>query len=190
MALSLRKAISAALLAIAIVVAAARPATAQALADQALQDRIAFALNTYKVPRVYDLKVSVVDGVTTLTGMVATAEQRTDVEKLARMAGAGSIVNAVLINRDVEQMLADRRAPGFSRSGDPIADDTAITNRVRFLFMRDEQIRGGDVTIDTVNGVVTLRGRVRTEPGRFQALELAEAVPGVRRVVDLLVIGR
>jgi osmotically-inducible protein OsmY len=189
MGLFLRNVLAAAALIAALATMGPADAFAQALSDQAMQDRIAYALNTTKVPRVYDLKVSVVDGVTTLTGMVATAEQRAEVERLAKAAGAASLVNSVVINRDVEHMLADRRAPGFSSGNDPVTD-TWITNRVRNLFMRDELIRGGDITIETLNGVVSLRGRVLTEPGRYQAIDLANAVPGVRRVVDVLVIGR
>ena len=189
MSLFLRKVAGAAVLTAALSAIGPADALAQSLSDEALQDRVAFALNTSKVPRVYDLRVSVVDGITTLTGMVATAQQRADVEQLARRAGASALLNAVVVNRDVEQMLADRRAPGYSTAGHPVTD-TWIASRVRGFFMRDELIRGGDITIETLNGVVTLRGRVRSEPGRQRAIELAGAVQGVRRVLDVLVIGR
>jgi hyperosmotically inducible protein len=189
MSLLPRKAAGAAVLAAALAILYPADALAQSFSDQALQDRITFTLNTTQVPRFYDLTVSVVDGVTTLTGRVATLEQRAEVERLARRAGARLIVNDVVVNRDVEHMLADRRAPGFSKGGDPVSD-TWITNTVRGSFMRDELIRGGDITIETVNGVVTLRGRVRTEPGRQRALALAGGVEGVRRVLDVLLIGR
>jgi osmotically-inducible protein OsmY len=164
-------------------------AHAQPLSDLALEDRIAFALNTRQVPRPYDLHVSVIAGVATLTGMVATPEQRAEVERLARQAGAGAIVNHVVINRDVERMLADRRAPGYSKGNDPVTD-TWITSQVRGLFMREEPIRGGDLTIETVNGIVTVHGRVRSELGRRRAIELASGVAGVRRVADKMLIGR
>jgi osmotically-inducible protein OsmY len=189
MALFLRRGLGLAALTAALVVASPTAARAQSLSDGALQDRIAFALNTTRVPRVYDLRVSVVDGIAALTGRVATAEQRADVEWLARQAGAASLVNAVVVDRDVEHMLADRRAPGYSRAGHPVTD-TWITSQVRGLLMRDELVRGGDVTIETLNGVVTLRGRVRSEPGRQRAIDLAREVADVRRVLDLLVIGR
>lgn len=189
MSLFLSKVVGAAVLTAALTTIGPADALAQSLSDEALQDKVTFALNTSKVPRVYDLRVSVVDGITTLTGMVATAQQRAEVERLARRAGANALVNAVVINRDVEHMLADRRAPGHSTAGHPVTD-TWITSRVRGFFMRDELIRGGDITIETLNGVVTLRGRVRSEPGRQRALELAGGVEGVRRVLDALVIGR
>jgi osmotically-inducible protein OsmY len=189
MSLSLSKVVGAAVVTAALTIAASADALAQSLSDQALQDRITFTLNTTQVPRFYDLNVSVVEGVTTLTGKVATLEQRAEVERLARRAGARLLVNDVVVNRDVEHMLADRRAPGYSQGGDPVSD-TWITNRVRGLFMRDELIRGGDITIETLNGVVTVRGRVRSEPGRQRALELAGGIDGVRRVLDALVIGR
>ncbi len=189
MSLSLRRVLSGASLVVALMAFGASDASAQPLSDLALQDRVSFALNTNKVPRVYDLQVTVVEGVTTLTGMVATLDQRIEVEQLARRAGASALVNRVIINRDVEHRLADRRSPGFSKAGDPVTD-TWITNRVRGLFMRDELIRGGDITIETLNGVVTLRGRVRSETGRQQAIVLATGTEGVRRVHDVLVIGR
>lgn len=189
MSLSIRKVFGALALTAALTTIGPADAAAQVLSDLALQDRITFALNTNRVPRVYDLKVSVVEGITTLTGMVATLEQRAEVERLAKASGATTLVNAVVINRDVEQMLADRRAPGYSRGSHPVTD-TWITNRVRTSFMRDELIRGGDITIETLNGVVTLHGRVLSESGRQRALELAGGVEGVRRVLDVLVVGR
>ena len=189
MSLFLSKVVGAAVLTAALTTIGPADALAQSLSDEALQDRVAFALNTSRVPRVYDLRVSVVDGITTLTGMVATLAQRAEVERLAKASGATTLVNAVVINRDVEQMLADRRSPGYSRGSHPVTD-TWITNQVRTSFMRDERIRGGDITIETLNGVVTLHGRVLSESGRQRALDLAGGVEGVRRVLDVLVIGR
>src|SRR5262245_28348736 len=99
MGLFLRRIWRTGLLAATLLSATTTPAAAQTLADQALQDRVTDALNTKMVPRIYDLHVAVVDGLTTLTGMVATADQRAEVEALAKRAGASSIVNAVVVNR-------------------------------------------------------------------------------------------
>lgn len=158
-------------------------------ADEALHDRIVFVLDTSAVSKTYDVQVSVVGGRATLTGTVATTAQRAEAERLAKTVGALRVENHIVVNRDVELRLAGLRSAGKSKAGETITD-TWTTNRVRWFFMREEQIRAGDITIDTLNGEVTLTGRVRTESGRRRAVELAGLVEGARRVVDRLVIGR
>lgn len=59
------------------------------------------------------------------------------------------------------------------------------------LFL--SQLAGATVlaaALTTIGPAVTLRGRVRSEPGRQRALELAGGAEGVRRALDELVIGR
>lgn len=65
-------------------------------------------------------------------------------------------------------------------------DDATITSRVKARLTGDDTVRARDVDVDTLDGVVTLSGRVRTEEESARAEELAREVEGVREVQNLL----
>lgn len=68
--------------------------------------------------------------------------------------------------------------------------DRAITQRIRQAVMDDGSFSGSakSIEIETVNGVVTLSGPVRTNQERAHLTTLASAMMGVKRVVDELQI--
>lgn len=68
-------------------------------------------------------------------------------------------------------------------------DDATITTRVKAQLTDDETVRARDIDVDTLDGVVTLSGRVRTDEESAQAEELAREVEGVREVQNLLEVG-
>jgi hypothetical protein len=66
-----------------------------------------------------------------------------------------------------------------------LPDDAVVLARVETELFRDPAVPKGDITIDVVGGVVTLRGQV--EPQLVQDLPvLVAAVEGVVRVENLL----
>lgn len=68
-------------------------------------------------------------------------------------------------------------------------DDATITTRVKAQLTDDEVVKARDVDVDTLDGVVTLSGRVESEEERERAEELARSVDGVRDVQNLLEVG-
>lgn len=72
------------------------------------------------------------------------------------------------------------------RSAGQIADDAAITTKVKTAFARDDLVRALDVNVDTYNGVVVLNGIVRSDEALERAEELASAVKGVKEVRNKL----
>lgn len=79
------------------------------------------------------------------------------------------------------------------RSGEPgSATDRAITQRIRQSLMDDGAFSGSakNVEIRTVDGVVTLRGPIRTSQERSHLTTLASGVEGVKRVDNQLRIAR
>jgi hyperosmotically inducible protein len=66
--------------------------------------------------------------------------------------------------------------------------DAWITAKVKWFFVGEEALTGSDINVDTVDGVVTLKGTVKTAGGKTRAVSLAKNTEGVRRVVDQLVV--
>ena len=90
-------------------------------------------------------------------------------------------------NTAVNQRDQDRptRTPEDQREN---AEDLTITQQIRKGVMAGDDISsdGKNVKIITVQGVVTLRGPVRTEQERTEIARVAKQVDGVKRVENQL----
>jgi hyperosmotically inducible protein len=62
--------------------------------------------------------------------------------------------------------------------------DGGLTAKIKAKMALDDTIKASDLNVDTVNGVVTVTGNVRTRGERDRALALARETNGVREVVD------
>ena len=60
--------------------------------------------------------------------------------------------------------------------------DNAITNHVKEAFVDNPDV-GTDITVQTKNGIVYLKGKTTTTLAKSHAEEVAKAVPGVQQVV-------
>jgi len=175
----------------AVLVAAAHPsAMAQGkVTDAALKDRIEHRLQTDPDVRKYDIRVKVDSGDVKLEGTVATADQKAEAETLAKMAGVDDIDNDINVDKDANQVLANRASKGLRRDGEAISDSW-ITNKVQWLFVGEPSLDGSAVEVKTKDHVVTLDGKVRTDEARARANELAAYPDGVVKVVDKLKVDR
>jgi len=161
----------------------------QTPAKYTLEDRIEFRLQTNDQVKKYDIDAEVDDkGVATLSGDVATAAQKAQAETLAKIEGVTRVVNNIEIDPDADKTLAERAKNGLNRAGEKISDGW-ITTKVHWFFMGEDLLEGSDINADTKDGVVTLKGTVKTEAGRKRAIALTSDVDGVTRVVDQMKIG-
>lgn len=62
--------------------------------------------------------------------------------------------------------------------------DGLLTDQVRIRLAGDPMVNGGALEVDVKNGVVTLRGKVRTEKARERAEKVAKKVKGVKSVTN------
>jgi osmotically-inducible protein OsmY len=69
---------------------------------------------------------------------------------------------------------------------EPRVADATLTARVKARLIADPEVNALAIDVDTVNGVVTLNGRVKTEAQRAEAVELARGTEGVHTVNDLI----
>ncbi len=116
-----------------------------------------------------DVKVSVENGIATLTGSVDLYEYKADAEKRVRKAkGITAVRNLIEVggpnvsDKELQAKLAEKLA----------------YDRVGYGMLFDA------ITLSVENGVVTLGGHARTDVDKDSALALVSTYPGVKDVVE------
>src|SRR5262249_53103895 len=64
--------------------------------------------------------------------------------------------------------------------------DAWITTRAKMALLATEGLRGETINVDTVNGRITLHGRVRTADEKTKAEDAVRTVDGVKDVRNIL----
>jgi hyperosmotically inducible periplasmic protein len=62
------------------------------------------------------------------------------------------------------------------------ASDSGITTKVKSNLLADSMVGGLAIDVDTTNGVVSLNGVVNSQAERMRAVQVAQAVNGVKQV--------
>lgn len=75
-----------------------------------------------------------------------------------------------------------------SRSTGQVIDDASITAKVKAALVKDPDVSALKINVDTTQGVVKLKGEVKTLALRKKVEQLARDVAGVRSVDNQLVI--
>lgn len=73
-----------------------------------------------------------------------------------------------------------------TRDTSAIVNDAWITTQVYSKFFMDPDIKGRNIKVETMSGVVTLTGTVQSGAERNQAVAKAKTTDGVKQVVDKL----
>jgi osmotically-inducible protein OsmY len=60
--------------------------------------------------------------------------------------------------------------------------DSVLTAKAKIALFADEQVKGRLITVETVKGVVILRGKIDSSESRARASSVVETLPGVKRV--------
>ena len=158
------------------------------VSDDTLKDRVEHRLETDGTIRKYDLKVKVAGGTATLTGTVATAAQKAEAGRVAKVEGVTTVDNQITVDKDADTALADKAKKGMRRTGEAISD-AWITTKVHWFFMGEDSLKDSKIDVDTKDRVVTLSGTVKSAAGKARAAELAGYTDGVTKVVNNLKIG-
>lgn len=65
-------------------------------------------------------------------------------------------------------------------------DDTSITAAVKSKYLLDDTLKGLQISVDTVQGVVSLTGTVQNDAAKELATQIAQGTEGVVRVDNQL----
>lgn len=77
---------------------------------------------------------------------------------------------------------------GFCLASAPSKSDDKIYDDVRLRLAGDRDVKGGALEVQVAQGVVTLRGKVRSEKIKEKAARITRKVKGVKKVVNELEI--
>jgi hyperosmotically inducible protein len=119
-------------------------------------------------------------GVITLKGEVPTEDRKQQAEQLAQQAAPGRVIANELMVMPAGE--AGERAEDVQSNM-----DDSIKSRLQAEIAKHNW-DNLDVNYDVNNGVVTLKGSVRTADQRSQVEKVAAGVPGVKQVVNELEI--
>jgi osmotically-inducible protein OsmY len=165
-----------------------------AAADKTLDKRIEHRMKADGSLKKYDVDVSVTNHIATLTGNVATEAQRRRAGRIANIKGITRVENQITVNasaakgttgkiEDKVKEGAEKTKEALSKTGEVITDGW-ITARVHTGFVGEDLLKNSDISVDTNDHVVTLRGRVTSAAGRTKAVQIAKKVEGVHQVND------
>src|SRR5687767_7627798 len=73
-------------------------------------------------------------------------------------------------------------------TGEHLAKNAAITGRIKSALLADKSMHATKINVDTVDGVVTLKGEVPTEEEKARAEVIAMKTPGVTSVINDLIV--
>lgn len=139
--------------------------------DAWLTMKTKIALMTAEGVSTSDLNVDTVQGVVTLHGKVPTDAEKAKAEATARR------VDGVKDVKNLLQIVPDASKKAVERSDDQIKES------VTAAFRANKRVNDSGVKLQSVNkGVVLLDGKTDSLQAHLEAVQVAHAVPGVKRV--------
>jgi len=118
-----------------------------------------------------DLNVDTVQGVVTLHGKVPTESEKAKAEATARG------VDGVKDVKNLLQVVPDSAKKAVERTDDQIKDAVVAA------FKANKRVNDSGVKVQSVNkGVVLLAGKTDSLQAHLESVQVAHAVPGVKRV--------
>jgi hyperosmotically inducible protein len=76
-----------------------------------------------------------------------------------------------------------------NRTASQRMEDAAITTRVKAKLAADDRVKATDINVDTMNGIVTLHGNVKSDTAKNAAEEIARQVDGVASIDNQIMTG-
>jgi osmotically-inducible protein OsmY len=148
-------------------------------ADKQVDDRIrGDILSGFVEEEVGTLKnvtVDVYERRVLLTGTVATEEVKKTAGSVAMsVVGVKQIINEIQVTKDTS--VRDK------------ADDLSVENRLKASLRKSTDVDSFNLRWHSVDGVVYMFGRAKSEREKQKAIQIARSTPGVRKVVDHIAI--
>jgi len=106
------------------------------------------------------------------------------------VAGCGDKSSSETVGQKMDRTV-DKVAAATDRATAATAaavDDATLTAKVKTAIIAEPGMNALQIDVDTKNAIVSLTGNVDTTQVKARAAQLAETVPGVRSVVNNLVV--
>jgi hyperosmotically inducible periplasmic protein len=129
------------------------------------------ALMTTDGVHTMDLSVDTVNGVVTLHGKVSSEMEKAKAEDVARgIDGAKEVRNLLQVVPESQRKFVER-------------SDESIKKNIEAAFNANRRVSTSGIKVASVNkGVVLLSGKTSSLEAHLESVQVANAVPGVRRV--------
>ncbi len=134
-----------------------------------------------------EINVDTGRNVVTLNGTVDIPAAKERAVTIARdTKGVVQVVDDIVVDREVAATTGtvEGKAEDNGNSVKEMTSDAAITYAVKAKFLADPGVSGLKINVDTDDGVVTLRGNVKSIAEADQASAIARQSNGVRSVVN------
>lgn len=182
--LALASAISLALMTSAGGLAATSPSEDITAARQESQILTTYALNTHL--QAHDLKVTLDQGVATLTGKVHEEVSKELAQQIALgVSGVDEVDNRIEVDADYQAP-----KPSSERSYGDRVGDASITAAVKSKLLWSKHAEGLSANVETLAGTVTLLGTATSSEAKAMAGLLASNTRGVKTVENQLKVGK
>jgi hyperosmotically inducible periplasmic protein len=84
---------------------------------------------------------------------------------------------------------AKDKAKSTTQEAKTMVNDSWVTSKTKIALFADERVKGTQVSVDTKNGIVHLRGKVDSDEAKSAAADVAKNIEGVQSVKnDLQVV--
>jgi osmotically-inducible protein OsmY len=148
--------------------------TGEQLDDAGITSKITAKLTSDPEINPFNIDVDTLDGVVTLRGEVEKEKARTEAEHHARST------------KGVVEVKNDIRVVSEAAEDDESGSDAWITTKIKAKITGDSDLSPFNINVDTKDGVVTLRGAVKSAGSKQEAGRIASDTSGVVRVDNML----
>ena len=161
------------------------PLVQRVIEDTAVTGSVKAAFAVHRDLSSRPIGVQTEDGHVTLSGTVATEEERLDAEELAsNVEGVDGVDNRIQIDPELKDLEPEQRSLGER------VDDAALLAKIRTALHLDREARRIDVDIQVSSGRVILRGEVPSEELAGRIRTRVASVGGVELLDDELEVRR
>jgi hyperosmotically inducible periplasmic protein len=125
--------------------------------------------------------------VSSLALLAAGCDRTPDEPRVTEPTVSERMEDAAADTRSATSDMGDSIERSADRAGQAI-DDASITAAVKSKYLLDDTLKGLQISVDTVQGVVSLTGTVQNDAAKELATQIAQNTDGVVRVDNQLTI--
>lgn len=150
------------------------------LSDTAITAKVKAKLMGEKILKHSDINVTTTNGVVTLEGAASSPEARHEAGEMARaVEGVKSVYNGLTTPSASKAEAKTKKAVANTKR---VVSDSWITTKVKSELLADNVSKGFDVSVDTMNGVVVLKGSLANQDAIDHVKDIAAKIEGVKSV--------
>lgn len=131
--------------------------------------------------------IAAISLVSSLALLAAGCDRTPDEPRVTEPSVSERMEDAASETRSTTSDMGDSIERRVDQAGQAI-DDTSITATVKSKYLLDDTLKGLQISVDTVQGVVSLTGTVQNDAAKELATQIAQNTDGVVRVDNQLAI--